>query len=212
MKKKALTDRQQEILAFIKDSVNTKGFPPSVKEVQEHFGFKSSTGAQDHLNALAKKGHIVRHPNISRGIEIVNEKEQGQRQSNVNKYSIPVVGLIAAGTPILAQENIEYNIEVDKSIFGNTESLFALKVKGDSMIKAGIFSGDYAIIHQQPLLERGEIGAVMINDEATLKRVFIEKEIVRLMSENDTIKPIIVQKSEKAVSIIGKLKGIIRII
>jgi repressor LexA len=206
MEKQQLTNRQQEILDFIKESINTKGFPPSVKEVQNSFGFKSPTAAQDHLNVLAKKGYILRHPGISRGIELVEEKQQ----ANADSASIPVVGHIAAGTPILAQENIEYNISIDKSMFGNTNKLFALKVKGNSMINAGILDGDFAIIHQQPLVEKGEIAAVLIDDEATLKRVYSNKDIVKLVAENDKFKPIIINKNEKTIMIAGKLKGVIR--
>ncbi|MCB4791831.1 MAG: transcriptional repressor LexA [Elusimicrobia bacterium] len=208
MEKQELTNRQQEILGFIKESINSKGFPPSVKEVQVYFGFKSPTAAQDHLNMLARKGYILRHPYISRGIEIVAEKER--KQENIDSSSIPVVGHISAGTPILAQENIEYNISVDKSLFGNAESLFALKVKGDSMINAGIFNGDFAIIHKQAALERGEIGAVLIDDEATLKRVFIYKDTMRLVPENNLMKPLLIKNGEKNISIVGKLKGVIR--
>lgn len=208
MKNQELTERQQEILDFIRECINSKGIPPSIKEIQDRFKIKSPTGANDHLNALARKGYILRHQNISRGIEIINDRN-GSRD-NPDSIGIPVIGHIAAGTPVLAQENIEYNISVDKSLFGRNRKLFALKVKGSSMINAGILDGDFAVIHRQPVVEKGEIGAVLINDEATLKRVFVNKDTVKLVSENDTIEPIIVKKSENNVLIAGKLKGIIR--
>ncbi|MCX5782112.1 MAG: transcriptional repressor LexA [Elusimicrobia bacterium] len=208
MEKQELTDRQNEILDFIKNHIDSKGFPPSIDEIMKNFGIKSPTGVTDHLNALARKGHILRHQNISRGIEIINNEEV--QQESPESSSIPVLGTIAAGTPILAQENIEYKISIDKSLFGNPTKLFALRVKGDSMINAGIFNGDYAIIHQQPAVERGEIGAVILNDEATLKRVFVERNAVKLAAENDKIRPIIIKKAETNVLIAGKLKGVIR--
>jgi repressor LexA len=208
MQKQKLTDRQQKIFDFLKESIDRKGFPPSVKEIQDNFEFKSPTAAQDHLNVLARKGHILRHPNISRGIELI-AKEQPM-QEHAESSSIPVVGHIAAGTPILAQENIESTVAIDNSLFKDSENLFALHVKGDSMIKAGICSGDYAIIHSQPTVERGEIGAVIIDEEATLKRIFILEDSVKLVPENDKMETIVVHKGKKSIYIAGKLKGIIR--
>ncbi|PIV53672.1 MAG: repressor LexA [Elusimicrobia bacterium CG_4_10_14_0_8_um_filter_37_32] len=213
MQNNILTTRQQEILDFITKSINSYGFPPTIPEIQANFFFKSPNAVSDHLNAIAKKGYITRHPGKSRGIEVNNHKNKHQRNDN-NTLEIPVVGRIAAGSPILAQENIEGSIFVDRTFIkvsnGIMNSIFALRIKGDSMKDAGIFDGDYVIIQKQAQVNQGEIAAVLIDDEATIKRVFKEKGRIRLHPENDSMNSIIIDPKEKEVSIIGKVKGVIR--
>jgi repressor LexA len=242
-----LTARQQEILDFVAKSISSFGFPPTIPEIQKEFSFKSPTAANDHLEALARKGYIARHRGKSRGIEICNRRcnilrsdvtsglRKGKAQvndvksiyeypagqcgignnlNNSDVVEIPVVGRIAAGAPLLAQENIEDTIFVDRAFVkitnGEMRGVFALRIKGDSMKDAGIYDGDLVIMEKRAQVENGEIAAVLLDDEATLKRVFREKGRIRLQPENDAMKPIFVSPGEKNISIIGKLKTVIR--
>ncbi|MFH1260266.1 MAG: transcriptional repressor LexA [Elusimicrobiota bacterium] len=207
MQNDQLTDRQKEILNFITESVKKFGFPPTIPEIQKEFNFKSPTGVNDHLNALVKKGSIIRHPNKSRGIKLIGLRKNNQTEEN--SIQIPIVGQVAAGIPILAEQNIEGYLSIDRTL-ANSNKVFALRVKGNSMIGAGILDGDYVVVNPQPFLNQGEIGVVMINDEATVKRMFIEKDAIKLISENETVAPKVIKKSEKDITIVGKVKMVIR--
>lgn len=208
MKNRELTDRQKEILCFIVEHIKKFGFPPTIPEIQKGFRFKSPTAVNDHLNALAKKGFVIRHPNKSRGIEVVNFDNNIQSETNVAR--IPIVGRVAAGTPILAEENIEGYLSLDKSLMQQPGNTFALKVRGDSMIKTGILDGDYVIINKQPTVEEGEIAAVVVDNEATVKRVFFDKNLIKLQPENDSLIPIYINPREQEVFVAGKVKAVIR--
>jgi len=214
MQNNVLTTRQQEILDFIINSIESQGFPPTIPEIQEEFSFKSPNGVNDHLEALKRKGYITRYPHKSRGIGIINHKEDSKKNNNPDVCEIPVIGRIAAGEPILAEENMEGTIFVDRAFIkisnGQMDGVFALRIKGDSMKDAGILDGDYVIIRQQAQVNNGEIGAVLIDNEATIKRVFMEKNRIRLQPENESMKPIFVDPKEKQISIIGKVKGVMR--
>jgi repressor LexA len=209
MKNLVLTERQGEILKFIILNKEKFGYPPSIPEIQRKFSFKSPNAVQDHLEALERKGYIFRRAHTARGIEILVHATLNENNKN-NAIEIPIVGEISAGRPILAQENIEGTIVVDKSIIKNSNGIFALRVKGDSMINAGILNGDYVIVSQQPDAEQGDIIVALIEDEATVKRFYKEKNRIRLQPENDTMKPIIIKTDENNVRIIGKIKGVIR--
>lgn len=209
MKNAVLTKRQHKIFDFILSSIDRFGYPPSIPEIQKEFSFKSPNAVSDHLEALKRKGYISRRAHKSRGIEIkvyTTAKENG----NGNVAEIPVVGRVAAGSPILAQENIESTINIDKHLVRNSEGVFALKVKGDSMINAGILDGDYVIVNQQQTADQGDIVVALIEDEATLKRFYKEKNKIRLQPENDTMDPIVVDPKENEVRVIGKIKGVMR--
>jgi len=209
MKNSILTKRQNKIFEFILSNIDRFGYPPSIPEIQKKFSFKSPNAASAHLEALERKGYIARRAHKSRGIEVkihTPVKENG----NENVVEIPVVGSVAAGSPILAQENIEGTIAVDKHLARNSDGVFALRVKGDSMVNAGILNGDYAIVNQQQSADQGDIVVVLIEDEATLKRFYKEKNRIRLQPENDIMDPIIVNPREKKVRIIGKIKGVMR--
>lgn len=208
MKNKVPTLRQKEIFDFIVEHIKEFSFPPTITEIQKKFRFKSPTAANDHLNALSKKGFIIRHPNKSRGIEVVNLDSTIQYETN--SIQIPIIGQVAAGTPILAEENIEGSLAIDKSLVSQPSKIFALRVKGNSMIDAGIFNGDYVVVNQQPSLNQNEIGVVMLDNEATVKHVLLKKDSIKLVSENDKIAPIEIKNGEKEVSIIGKVKLVIR--
>jgi repressor LexA len=209
MKKLILTERQNEILKFIILNKEKFGYPPSIPEIQENFSFKSPNAVQDHLGALERKGYISRRAHKARGIEVLGHATSTNNDEN-RAIEMPIVGEISAGRPILAQENIEGNIVVDKSIVTNSDGIFALKVKGDSMINAGILSGDYVIVSQQKDAEQGDIVVALIEDEATVKRFYKEKNRIRLQPENDTVEPIIIKPNENQIKIIGKIKGVIR--
>lgn len=203
-----ITKRQQEIFDFIMKFLETNGFPPAVSEIQKEFSFKSPNAVQDHLSAIERKGYISRNPFKSRGIKIlINNKKENE---NNNAVGIPIVGTVSAGIPILAEENIEGNLTVDKSLFKQSEDVFALHVKGNSMIDANIKDGDYVIIQKQSQVEQGEIAIVLIDNETTVKRVYKEKDKIRLQPENESMLPIIIDPKEKEISIIGKLNGVIR--
>ena len=212
MKRDALTDRQREILDYILENIRTQGFPPSIPEIQKEFSFKSPTAASCHLNALEKKGYISRHPHKSRGIEVIkprlNNRKKVENHSDISE--IPIIGRVAAGTPILASENIEGKLSVDRYLVRQPKDVFALRVKGDSMINAGIFEGDLVIVQKQPQVNQGEIAVALIDDEVTVKRIYIEKDKVRLQPENDSLQPLIYDPKEHEISIIGKVKGVIR--
>lgn len=209
MKNLMLTERQGEILKFIILNKEKYGYPPSIPEIQEIFSFKSPNAVKDHLEALERKGYISRRARKARGIEVLVHATSNENDKN-NAIEIPIVGEISAGRPILAQENIEGNIVIDKSIVKNSNGVFALRVKGDSMINAGILNGDYVITSQQQDAEQGDIVVALIEDEATVKRFYKEGNRIRLQPENDTMEPIIIKPSENNVRIIGKIKGVIR--
>jgi repressor LexA len=196
---KQLTDRQQEILDFLTDFIKKNSYPPTVRETAKAFSI-SIKGAYDHMKALEKKGVIKLQENRSRAIEIV-----AKRENDASVAEIPILGAIAAGNPILAEENWTGTIRVPLE-YTRSGRCFALKVQGDSMKDAGIQSGDIAIIEQRPTAENGEIVAALIEDSATLKRFFKENNRIRLQAENPEYAPLYTQD----VRILGKLKAIIR--
>jgi repressor LexA len=196
---KELTKKQKKVLEFLTSYTKKYGYPPTVREIGEHFGFLW-TAARGHLQAIGRKGFIKINPSRSRGIEIIGLKP-------TEGFMVPVVGKIRAGRPILATEDIEAHILIDKSLFP-AENAFTLKVIGDSMIEAGIQEGDFVIVRPQKVIENGEIGIVLIEDEATVKRVFKGKKKITLRPENKNMKPETFSPDE--VTIIGKVIGVIR--
>ena len=212
MKNSILTKRQQQIFDFILSNIDKFGYPPTIPEIQEKFSFKSPNAVQGHLEALERKGYIARRPHKSRGLEILNGKNSKDKITNANDNitEVPIVGSVSAGTPILAQENIEGSIFVDKVISRNSRGMFALRIKGTSMVNAGILDGDFVLVHQQPTAEQGEIVVALIENEATVKRFYKDKNKIKLKPENDTMKPIIIDTKENDVTIIGKVEGVIR--
>lgn len=207
---KLLTNRQRQIFNFILSNIGSYGFPPTVSEIQNHFSFKSPNAVQDHILALEKKGYISRYPHKSRGIEILVSNFDNKEKKDSNITEVPIVGQVRAGVPIMAYENIEGKIAVDRGLIKELSNSFALKVKGDSMINAGILNGDFIIVHQQPVAEQGEIIVALIEDETTVKRYFKDKNKIRLVPENDTMLPIIVDPKTKTIQILGKVQVVIR--
>ena len=194
---KGLTKRQSEILDYLKAFIDENKYPPAIRDVATNFNI-SVKGAYDHIKALEKKNAITCNNNTSRSIGIVNSSEE-------NSVSIPILGRIAAGGPILIEENFEGFITISKDLIKTGEH-FALNVVGDSMINAGILPGDIAVFKQQNTVNNGTIVAAMLDDSVTLKRFYKESSRVQLKAENDNYTPIYTQN----VSILGKLVTIVR--
>jgi repressor LexA len=197
---KDLTDKQQLVFNFIKETINDSGFPPTVREIGDKFGI-TVKGAYDHIKAIEKKGFIKTEQNKSRAMIIVND-ESGPKSFGIN---IPLLGRIAAGSPMLAAENIEDYLSFPKEMFKAGE-YFALKVKGDSMIECGIHDGDIAVIKKQNTASNGDIVAALIDEEATLKEFQKTSDSIKLLPKNAAYKPII----SRDVSIMGKLAAVFR--
>lgn len=197
MMKDPLTDRQAEVFDFIRECIHTNACPPTVREIAEHFGFRSPKGASDHLAALERKGWIDRLPGSSRGIRLVDEEE-----------GIPILGRAAAGHPILAQQNMLGHLSFPQ-LFG-LQDRFAVQVVGDSMIKAGIEEGDYVIVQKTSSYSDGDIVVAELDGEATIKRMFREKGGLRLQPENDAYTPIRVDESQPDFRLAGLVVGVVR--
>ena len=197
-----ITAKQQEILEYIKETILKKGYPPSVREICEAVHLKSTSSVHSHLETLEENGYIRRDPTKPRTIEILDDNFNLTRREMVN---IPVLGTVAAGQPILAQENIENYFPIPAELLPNQKT-FMLRVKGDSMINAGIFNGDQIIVAQQETAENGEIVVALLDDSATVKRFFKENGHFRLQPENDAMEPILTD----SVQILGKVIGLMR--
>ena len=198
-----ITPKQQEILDFIKSEILHKGYPPAVRDICEAVHLKSTSSVHSHLETLEKNGYIRRDPTKPRAIEIRDDTFQLTRREVVN---VPLIGTVAAGQPILAQENIENYFPVPAEYMPNSEC-FMLKVKGDSMVNAGIFNGDQILVQQQNTANNGEMVVALIDDSATVKTFYKEDGHYRLQPENDSMSPIIVDE----VTILGKVFGVLRI-
>jgi len=194
-----LTERQKKIIEFLKSYVKDHGYPPTMREIGEHFGF-TWPAARGHLIALGRKGVIRINPLKSRGIEII-----GLRQKDA--VELPVAGRITAGEPILAIEEIESHMLLDKNLFKDSNA-FVLRIKGDSMVEAGIFDGDYVVVRPQKEITSGEVGVVLIGEEATVKKISVKRGSVTLIPANKMMKPVTYKPDE--VSIVGKVIGVIR--
>ena len=199
-----LTKRQAEILSFIKTHIQYSGFPPTVSEIQGQFSFKSPNAVQEHIKALVRKGQIRRNPNQWRGLELMDFTKGRDEASQYSTVSVPLIGRVTAGLPVLAEENFEGTISVDRSLVGRTTGLFALQVRGDSMIKAGIYDGDIAVAQQQSVADQGDIVIALLGDEATVKRFYRKKKVIILQPENDTMQPIKISEGSNF-KILGKV-------
>lgn len=198
-----LSLRQTKILEFIKDEIRKKGYPPAVREIGEAVGLLSSSTVHGHLQSLEEKGYIRRDPTKPRAIEILDSSSDILGAKKV--VHIPIVGRVTAGQPILAVENIEGTFPLPADLV-RQDNVFMLKVQGESMIDAGILDGDFIIVRQQNEARNGEIVVALIGDEATVKRFFKERTLIRLQPENSSMEPIYSQD----VSILGKVIGVFR--
>ena len=203
MAKGPISDKQAQILEYIKDQIMEKGYPPAVREICEAVHLKSTSSVHSHLATLEKRGYIRRDPTKPRAIEICDDNFQMLRTETA---SLPVVGRVAAGEPILAEQNIESYFPVPAEYLPRGES-FVLKVHGTSMINAGIMDGDYIFVNSCRNAENGEIIVALIDDSATVKRFYKEDGHIRLQPENDEMEPIIVEDCQ----ILGKVFGVYRV-
>jgi repressor LexA len=212
-----LTDRQKEILSFITRTSEERGFPPTIREIGEEMGIASTNGVNDHLKALERKGYLTRGEQQSRSLvptkraRLVLGLAQNKRDSTM--IDVPLLGRVAAGAPLLATENIEDSVRIDSFLLGGAggKEVFALRVKGESMIDDGIYDGDFLFVRKAPSASAGDIVVALIEDEATVKRYFPEGDRVRFQPANKTMEPIYVLKSQfKQTMILGKVVGVYR--
>lgn len=203
MAQEKITPKQQEILEYIKETILKKGYPPAVREICEAVHLKSTSSVHSHLETLEEKGYIRRDPTKPRTIEIIDDCFNLTRREVVN---VPVLGTVAAGQPLYAEENIENYYPIPSDLLPNTET-FMLKVRGNSMINAGILEGDQIIVEHCPTARNGEIVVALVDDSATVKRFFKENGHYRLQPENESMDPIIVNHVE----ILGKVIGLFRL-
>lgn len=205
MDRRKISDKQQQILDFMKDEILSKGYPPSVREICEAVHLKSTSSVHSHLETLEKYGYIRRDPTKPRAIEIVDDGFQMVRRET---SSIPIIGTVAAGQPIFAQQNIEGYFPIPADFIpSGTGDTFVLKVKGESMINVGIFDGDQIFVQQCNNVRNGDIVVALVDDFATVKTFYKENGHIRLQPENDTMEPIIVQDCK----ILGKVFGVFRL-
>ena len=198
-----ITPKQHEMLEYIKQEILNRGYPPTVRELCDAVHLKSTSSVHAHLEALEKNGYIRRDPAKPRAIEIVDDNFNLTRRETVH---VPIIGHVAAGQPLLAVENIENYFPVPAEFMPNEQS-FMLKVQGDSMVNAGILDGDFILVRQQNTAQNGEMVVALVDDSATVKTFYREKDHIRLQPENDFMDPIIVPDC----MIIGKVFGVFRV-
>jgi repressor LexA len=205
--KRELTARQRQVLDFIRSEIHRRGFPPSVREIGEAVGLSSSSTVHSHLAALEAKGLIRRDPSKPRALEVLDYRDTERGVDYESVQVVPLVGQVAAGQPILAAENIESSIPLPSSLAG--EDTFILKVKGESMIEAGILDGDFVVVRQQSTATNGDVVVAMMNEEATVKRFFREGDRIRLQPENASMEPIYADQHVDF-AVLGKVVALFR--
>jgi len=205
-----MTDRQKEILTFINQFINLNGFPPSYRQIGNNFDISSTFGVKRHLDALIKKGYINIDSNSNRSISLT-KKSYSLFNENLkqNFLEIPIIGRVAAGYPVLSEENIEGTLVIDSSLIKKDFQYFGLKVKGDSMIDEGIFEGDTVIVKSQNVANNNEIIIAMVNGETTVKKYFKNKSKIELIPANKNYSPITIS-NQMDFSVIGKVVGVYR--
>lgn len=201
-----LSNKQLQILSFLKSELKSKGYPPSVREICQSVGIKSTSTVHSYLSKLEDKGYIRRDPTKPRAIEILDSENDMDASNSKKMINIPIVGKVTAGNPILAVENIEDTFPMPANFIGSNDDLFILSVKGESMIDAAILDDDYIVVKKQAHASNGDIVVALIEEEATVKRFFKEKDRFRLQPENKFMEPIYVRD----VSILGKVVGVFR--
>ncbi|MCA9544681.1 MAG: transcriptional repressor LexA [Myxococcales bacterium] len=207
---KGLTKRQQEILDFITRSIQDNGYPPTIREIGRQMGIKSTNGVNDHLKALERKGFLDRTDLKSRAMRPVNLPTPPVRR-NDDTVEIPVLGRVAAGEPILAVEDAEDTVRVDRFLLGGQREVFALRIVGESMIEDGILDGDYVFVRKTPSANKGDTVIAMIEGEATCKRFYREGDRIRLQPANSTMAPIYIHARDfRQTMILGKVVGVYR--
>ncbi len=219
-----LTARQQMVLDFIQQSISDRGYPPTLREIGARMGIRSTNGVNDHLRALERKGYLTREDMKSRalrptGLAKVNPANGAGDESNViplhpnddDLVEVQILGRVAAGLPLLAEEHVVDTVRIDRGLLKGGREVFGLKVTGDSMIEAGILSGDYIFVRKQLTASRGDIVVALIGDEATVKYYFPEKDYVRFQPANKAMAPILVRASDfRPTMLLGVVVGVFR--
>ncbi|MBK8256210.1 MAG: transcriptional repressor LexA [Polyangiaceae bacterium] len=219
-----LTERQQQVLHYIRQSIVDRGYPPTLREIGAHMGIRSTNGVNDHLRALERKGYLTREDMKSRALRPrdIDQLPPGDKGAlagtpandqagDSDMLDVPILGRIAAGQPLLANENILDNVRIERTMVRGGRDVFGLRVQGDSMIEAGILSGDYIFVRKQPTANRGDIVCALIGDEATVKYFYPEKDYIRLQPANSQMAPILVRSVDfKPTMLLGIVVGIFR--
>lgn len=207
-----LTKRQAQTLGFIRKSIEERGYPPTLREIGEHMGIRSTNGVNDHLRALERKGYLRREDMKSRALKLVEDMVSKPAPSESNDLvDVQVLGRVAAGAPLLAEENVIDTVRIDRMLVRGGHDVFGLRVQGDSMIEAGILNGDYIFVKKQSTAERGEVVVALIGDEATVKYYYPEKDYVRFQPANSGMAPILVRATDfRSTMLLGKVVGVFR--
>ena len=206
-----LTKRQAQTLDFIRQSIEERGYPPTLREIGESMGIRSTNGVNDHLRALERKGYLSREDMKSRALRLVSRESEPPAGSDDNLLDVQVLGRVAAGLPLLAEENVVDTVRIDRMLVRGGRDVFGLRVQGDSMINAGILNGDYIFVRKQATAEPGEIVVALIGDEATVKYYHPEKDYVRFQPANDHMAPILVRASDfRPTMLLGVVVGVYR--
>ena len=205
MSYEGLSDKQVKILQYIKDELTLRGYPPSIREICKAVGLSSTSSVHAHLNTLEDKGYIKKGTNKRRALELIDIDDICSDMPKKEIINLPIIGTVTAGSPILAVENIDDTLPISIDFVGNKES-YVLKVKGESMIEAGILDGDYVIVNSQHTAKNGDIVVALIGDEATVKTFYKEKDHIRLQPENSSMDPILIKEPY----ILGVVKAVVR--
>lgn len=208
-----LTKRQAQTLDFIRQSIEERGYPPTLREIGESMGIRSTNGVNDHLRALERKGYLSREDMKSRALRLVSREPavEASASTDDNLLDVQILGRVAAGLPLLAEENVVDTVRIDRMLVRGGRDVFGLRVQGDSMINAGILNGDYIFVRKQSSAEPGEIVVALIGDEATVKYYHPEKDYVRFQPANDQMAPILVRASDfRSTMLLGVVVGVYR--
>ena len=213
-----LTDRQQQVLHYIRQSIHERGYPPTLREIGAHMGIRSTNGVNDHLRALERKGYLTREDMKSRALRPVDLQADlplstldAKAENDDDILHVPVVGRIAAGLPLLAEEHILDTVRIERSMVRGGRDVFGLRVNGASMIEAGIFNGDYIFVRKQLAAQRGDIVVALIGDEATVKYYYPEKDYIAFKPANQHMAPILVRATDfRPTMLLGVVVGVYR--
>ncbi len=214
-----LTKRQAQTLDYIRQSIEERGYPPTLREIGEYMGIRSTNGVNDHLRALERKGYLRREDMKSRALRLVNDHDKAAAvppsgppaNDDEHTVDVQVLGRVAAGLPILADENVVDTVRVDRMLVRGGRECFGLRVQGDSMIEAGILNGDYIFVRKQSTAERGQIVVALIGEEATVKYYYPEKDYIRFQPANSNMAPILVRATDfKPTMLLGIVVGVYR--
>lgn len=210
---KPLTERQEQLLSYIADHVETHGFPPSIREMADHMGIRSTNGVNDHLKALERKGYIAREKGLkSRAISLLTGRSHKHSVSAGEPLlSVPILGRVAAGTPVLSEENIEGTLHLGRSMLPGANKMFALRVRGESMIGKGIFDGDIVFVKPQQTADNGQTVVALVDGEATVKTFRRTRSAIQLEPANPDMQPIVIRREEfRPTTVVGVVTGVFR--